>query len=176
MWDMKKIEEMARADGWKPPTINDIEDKNRTCEKCGISWEIVGNENGLLPQGYGTCPNCDPTSAAYRICNKCNKTYISAMQYGSQDRITECPHCASKKGCFIATAAAGYNSWEVRTLKGYRDQVLLHYRVGICSIRIYYKFSPYIAQFISNRPILKYITYKYIIKPLATFISLFINR
>jgi hypothetical protein len=59
----------------------------------------------------------------------------------------------AKSGCFVATAAFGdVNSHQVVTLRSFRDQVLLHSRIGRLAIRIYYCVSPTIAAHIERSP------------------------
>ncbi len=59
-----------------------------------------------------------------------------------------------KSGCFIATAAMGdYQSPSVRTLRAFRDAVLLECSAGERFVEWYYSFSPTVAAWISERPI-----------------------
>jgi hypothetical protein len=59
-------------------------------------------------------------------------------------------------GCFIATAAYGsYESKEVKVLRIFRDEYLLTNKWGKAFVRFYYRHSPEIARFISDKPALK---------------------
>ena len=61
-----------------------------------------------------------------------------------------------KSGCFIATAAFGSKySEEVLVLKRWRDLFLLKTKYGQIIVKIYYYFSPPIAQLIKNNRFLK---------------------
>lgn len=52
-----------------------------------------------------------------------------------------------KEGCYIATAVYGsYDAPEVRTLRRFRDETLKKSAAGRLFIRVYYRFSPPIAQ------------------------------
>ena len=63
------------------------------------------------------------------------------------------PAPAAKSGCFVATAAFGdINSHQVVTLRSFRDEVLLHSRIGRLAVRIYYFVSPTIAAHIERSP------------------------
>ena len=63
------------------------------------------------------------------------------------------PTPAAKSGCFVATAAFGdVNSYQVVTLRSFRDEVLLHSRIGRLVVRIYYCVSPTIAAHIECSP------------------------
>ena len=51
------------------------------------------------------------------------------------------------KGCFIATACYGdYDAPEVKMLRNYRDEKLLHTRSGRIFVKFYYFISPSIAR------------------------------
>ena len=56
-----------------------------------------------------------------------------------------------KEGCYIATAVYGsYDAPEVRTLRRFRDETLKMSAAGRMFIRVYYRFSPPIAQRLKN--------------------------
>lgn len=62
----------------------------------------------------------------------------------------------SLKGCFIATASYGTPmAGEVETLSQFRDKYLMENSLGRTFVRSYYRFSPYLAEYISHRPLLK---------------------
>jgi hypothetical protein len=53
----------------------------------------------------------------------------------------------AKEGCFIATAIYGdYDAPEVRDLRAYRDRTLLKSFLGRLFVRMYYLFSPMLAE------------------------------
>ncbi len=59
-------------------------------------------------------------------------------------------------GCFIATAAYGTNlAPEIKILQNFRDQYLVTNKPGIYLVNWYYKYSPPIAQYISDKSWLK---------------------
>ena len=62
-------------------------------------------------------------------------------------------------GCFIASAAFGTSlAEEVRVLCEFRDRHLLKSKFGRSFVDLYYSFSPPIAEFIKNKPMLKAFT------------------
>lgn len=66
------------------------------------------------------------------------------------------PKPKKKSGCFIATAVyGGYNMPEVMVLRKYRDNSLNKSILGRLFIRIYYRFSPLLANYIKNKPKLR---------------------
>ena len=94
-FDVGKMEQMARATGWKPPTIKDVKNPHPKCAKCGETWEIVAGPKGILPQGYGSCPHCNHGDSPYRVCGTCGKTWIAAMMY-DDPKNGACPHCSNR--------------------------------------------------------------------------------
>jgi hypothetical protein len=69
--------------------------------------------------------------------------------------------------CFIATAAYGTPmADDVLALREFRDKYLMRNYLGREFVQNYYRYSPPIAKFISNRPILKRIT-RFLLKPLV---------
>jgi len=87
--------------------------------------------------------------------------------------ITNSPQ-SSTSGCFIATATTGdYNHPTVIQLRTFRDNILESYIWGRRFIQFYYKNSPPIANYISNKKIIKRILYYAFIKPLSIFTRLF---
>ena len=65
----------------------------------------------------------------------------------------------SNPSCFIATAAYGsFMQPEVKTLRIFRDEVLLKYELGKTFVRNYYAFSPPIANYLASNETLRTIT------------------
>jgi hypothetical protein len=59
-------------------------------------------------------------------------------------------------GCFIATAAYGsYMESQVRVLRDFRDHFLLTNPVGMVFVRLYYTWSPPVAEFIAGHDTLR---------------------
>lgn len=75
-----------------------------------------------------------------------------------------------KSGCFIATAVYGspYEN-EVMVLKDFRDNWLLQYKLGEAFVKLYYWFSPSIANQIVKRDSLRKLTKTVLIVPLLKF-------
>ena len=87
------------------------------------------------------------------------------------------PPSIKKGGCFIATATIGnYNHPTVMSLRGFRDNYLLHQNWGRAFIQFYYKWGPYPANIIEKSDMLKKLSYFLIVRPLAFIASKLNNR
>lgn len=71
--------------------------------------------------------------------------------------------------CFIATAVHGENSIEVLTLRKFRDQTLSATALGRAFIAIYTRSSPPLAAFIAEKPRLRNLAERLIVKPAYSF-------
>jgi len=75
-------------------------------------------------------------------------------------------------GCFIATAVTGdYNSYEVLVLRDFRDNKLSKSTSGEKLIDLYYKYSPPMADFISNKRLIRKIVKNFLIIPFVWIIK-----
>lgn len=62
----------------------------------------------------------------------------------------------TKDACFIATAAYGsLLDPHVQTLRLFRDRCLLQHEAGRIFVRLYYHYSPPLAEFIADQPVLR---------------------
>jgi hypothetical protein len=82
----------------------------------------------------------------------------------------------SLSGCFIATACYGTPmAKEVKILSDFRDNYLMTNSLGRIFVGTYYKFSPQIAEYISERPALKKFV-RIALKPLVDFSEKLIGK
>lgn len=80
---------------------------------------------------------------------------------------------AQNSGCFIATACYGFADCpEVRTLRDFRDQVLLSSPFGRVLTRLYYLISPPVARWLKTRPKLSLLIRDHILAPIVKRICL----
>ena len=79
---------------------------------------------------------------------------------------------SKKSGCFIATAVYGspYEN-EVLILKKFRDNWLMKYKLGEIFVKLYYWFSPPIANLIAKSNSLRRITKSILIIPLLKIVN-----
>ena len=89
---------------------------------------------------------------------------------------TQLSPTAPKKagGCFIATAASGDSfAPEVVALSAFRDEVLLHSRIGRTFVRLYYAMSPRIAAVIARSTALRCAVMALIVTPAVRVVRSF---
>jgi subtilase family serine protease len=85
-------------------------------------------------------------------------------EYGPVSVEVECERC----GCFIATAAYGSPmAKELDTFRAFRDSYLLTNGGGSRFVSLYYRYSPPVAEFIDEHPVLKPIVRTALLPPLA---------
>lgn len=93
-------------------------------------------------------------------CPSCDKKIVPRLiTYRGSPEKSVCPYCAATvktfSKCFIATAVYGDPScYQVRVLRKYRDETLLRNVLGRAFVKIYYKVSPAIADWIITKPAL----------------------
>lgn len=94
-----------------------------------------------------------------------DETYIEARRL--KDEIENPP---KKSGCFIATAAYGSPlASDVIILSRFRDDVLLHSRIGTMFVALYYRTSPPLAALIARSSFLRLVTRKLLLAPFCAF-------
>ena len=85
------------------------------------------------------------------FCRKCGAKFTKEDEF--------CSNCGKPrpkpKRCFIATTCYGTNSEEVRIFQNWRDNTLSKTGFGRKFVDTYYAISPPIADFISNKPLIK---------------------
>lgn len=78
-----------------------------------------------------------------------------------------------EKKCFVATGVYGsYDAPEVVELRRFRDQNLIGTCLGKVFLRFYYLWSPYLAKFVAQRPMLRQWVRRWLLDPLVQFIRL----
>lgn len=89
---------------------------------------------------------------------------------GTKPSTTSAP-AKSQSKCFIATAACGDSlAPEVAALSGFRDEVLLHSRIGRTFVRLYYAVSPPFAGVIARSGILRRAAMMIVVRPALWFV------
>lgn len=112
--------------------------------------------------------NCGSECAGakdYGLCvSQCNARYKNMEELNKRNNTDFAKKTGQSGGqennsCFIATAAFGSGDDEsVRILRQYRDNILLKSEYGQNFVKEYYKYSPYIADYISDKENIKYLT------------------
>ena len=100
------------------------------------------NAKGPLAKGVGLIQKAPPPS---------DKSETSRRE--SVVRKSTVNESSNKSGCFIATAVYGnYNAPEVLVLRRFRDEKLMRSGYGRKFVRLYYRYSPPIADFLKTQP------------------------
>ena len=118
---------------------------------------------------YFQCQNC-MYEYDYATCPSCSNKILAQFPYVAGD--TE---GANNKGCFIATACLDKNSYIIKQLYIFRDELLEKNYFGRLFIRYYYMYSPKLAFCISQRKLLKTLS-KYLIVYPAYYSSLVLMK
>jgi hypothetical protein len=90
--------------------------------------------------------------------------------------LSKFPQASGGGQCFIATAAVGPNSQEVRLLRDFRDNHLLRSRAGRMFVGIYEYFSPPLARLVTRSLLLRKITRRLIVEPAAFLVQQYSRR
>jgi len=79
--------------------------------------------------------------------------------------------------CFVVTAVYGSPlAQEVNTMRTFRDEFLLRYQAGRLFVSTYYKLSPTVAQFISNRRPLRSFLRTVLLAPTVSMVKMTRSR
>ena len=123
----------------------------KECPNCGKTRYIAGYLEGAVGV---FCDKCG-IGWSSSTCKKCGTETASARSFVKED------------SCFIATAVTDTpNSWQVHTLRQFRDNVLDQTKSGRNFVHWYYAWSPAAASQLPNHPTLKTVT-KYLVSLLS---------
>jgi len=75
-----------------------------------------------------------------------------------------------KGGCFIATTLFGEDHFVTKTLRALRDKFLIKFDITRALVKLYYRYGPALASYISSKPALK-VVFKALFIPLAIVIA-----
>ena len=79
--------------------------------------------------------------------------------------------------CFVVTAVYGSPlAQEVNTMRIFRDEFLLRYQAGRLFVSTYYRVSPAVAQFISNRRPLRSFLRTVLLAPIVSIVKMTRSR
>jgi hypothetical protein len=81
----------------------------------------------------------------------------AAKAIGCRRSVPRRTPAAKKSNCFVATAAYSADASQVRTLRMFRDEILVASPYGRAFIRSYNKIGPKLAGLISERPFLRFL-------------------
>lgn len=185
---------------WSFPKERKVEDNSKWQDKCYMplaqsAREFPGANIDCRDDKALRCLHCDDVFSPIVGCVDCgSRQYfprllkgggaaLFCMQCNAQFYVWKCPSCgkenptnttivSKKSGCFIATACYGsYHTPEVIILKRFRDNVLSFSMIGNLFIKVYYFFSPLIAEYIKNKDHAKNVLRKFLLEPLIKWIN-----
>lgn len=102
---------------------------------------------------------CDEVNNNKCILNVTEDVRVTALIKKIENTDTSTDTASGNIRCFIASAVFGEDSWQVNTLRTFRDRVLLKTAIGRKTIALYYRYSPSIAMYIKEHRYLKEITF-----------------
>ncbi|MDH3976153.1 MAG: hypothetical protein OEV42_17925 [Deltaproteobacteria bacterium] len=121
----------------------------------------VLSETGLTPAEYAITFYADYPDGipyAFHACENCSAQALPLMEFLDNDEVVTIANIGwgggggSGGGCFIATAAYGYyDEPHVMVLRDFRDKYLMTNGPGRSFVDFYYRMSPGMADFISER-------------------------
>jgi tetratricopeptide (TPR) repeat protein len=147
---------------WDPTNRTTFENIEHLCKDNieGVAYRDQFNQNapGLL----SLSPEYEATLRA--------KRELAVARLRELDPGYEPPSVVKKQAesCFVVTATMGdANHPTVRLMRRYRDEHLAPRRVGAALIAVYYRIGPMAADIIRDRPFLRRLSYRWIVRPAA---------
>ena len=145
------------------------------CANCNFDYTLLKDQSRKLDEvllsnlregPWGQIAALELHRLVTLIPNKESIEYVKRLAEGNGIKLPE------GKKCFVATACFGdNNSYEVITLKMFRDTYLMQTFTGRIFTSIYYVLSPSLAKLIENSTRTKNLILKYILQPLVKHLS-----
>ena len=137
-----------------------VESKDISEKKSAIATQVSKDEANILKtnfEQYGAIIEIVPSSPEHHAPPGIRQEIKQDINQGNNN-------------CFIATATMGDNKHPyVISLRMLRDKYLLRTPTGIKFVSIYYQTSPFFANIISRSILLRKISLRLLVKPLAEF-------
>ena len=155
----------------KDGVIGDLKDKTIIFELGGLSDRATTDSAGKASVNM----ELDISPGTYTLITKFegDAFYLSSSDSDVFEVIAITTN-GNGNGCFIATVLYGPLSSETETLRQFRDRYLLTNILGRLLVSGYYKFSPFLSDFVSENQKLKNIA-KRTLKPIIRITTLFVD-
>jgi DNA helicase-4 len=133
-------------------------------------------KTGDLKRKIGTSKKGHPWWIVYCSNGKrygCEYEELSWKQTPSKQAKRTCDsRTTPKSGCFIATVCYGSpNAREVRLLREYRDEALVHSEIGRLAVGAYYRLAPRVASVLGRNPAAALLVRAIVLSPVIRFLE-----
>ncbi len=160
-----------------------------SCEACSKSFNY---DTLKLPTAsysdhdWAQCDNCGQPFYFYKckICSRPVVLFDSSSKYSWHNSCFELDNRLrqelyektygkkKKENCYVATACYGsYDAPEVLVLRKYRNEKLAAHSIGKLFIRLYYRYSPYLADKLQRNPMINSWIRKYLLDRIVSIIK-----
>lgn len=155
----------------KDGVIGDLKDKTIIFELGGLSDRATTDSAGKASVNM----ELDISPGTYTLITKFegDAFYLSSSDSDSFE-VTAIPGNENRNGCFIATVLYGPSASETEMFRQFRDRYLLTNPLGRLFVSGYYKFSPFLSDFVSENQKLKNMA-KRTLEPIIRITTLFVD-
>jgi len=150
---------------WKTTSINT--GTRLKCSDCNTTWRRIKNSKKWTVDSEERIQIWTAHDGPLHFQSGTPEEWMKGEHVNKKDH----PKVTTDEGCFIATAAFGTpHAKEINELREFRDNILLSNTLGEMFVDAYYRFSPPIAEWISESERRKKTTRRLVIDPSLWFV------